>query len=85
MVFGAIVEVVIAKISSSKGFKRYDAGDLSASYCFIFTNEETGTSNLVFIPHPLISGGYTVAQLEEIESMLIYFDVELLPLDPWMM
>ena len=68
-------EVVIARIVG-QGAECREALDNDASLCFSF-NRRSFT-----IPRPLDDGGYTLAQLTEIEAELVLCGLDLLPLDP---
>lgn len=70
--------VVIAKIVSC-GASRETCYDDEFSFWFSI---ETSKGRRYFqVPTPLIDGGYTQYQLETIEAELIFFDIDLLPLD----
>lgn len=68
-------EVVFAKILS-QGCERREALDTDASLFFSLNGRAFA------IPRPLEDGGYTQAQLVEIETELMLCGIDLLPLDP---
>ena len=82
--FAAHVEVVIAKICSCPDCKRQDDLDGNISFCLSYKdpNDNQAKEHFFFIPHPLHADGFTVAQVEEIEGMLMAIGFDLMPLDP---
>lgn len=71
-------QVVIRKICGN-GCKRRTDLDTPASYAFVY--KDASRERLFFIPRELTTGGYTQAQLEEIERALACHGFDLLPLD----
>lgn len=71
-------EHVIARIVS-QGAKRREDSD--AESFLAFSLEINGKTLVFTIPRPLVNGGYTLAQLNQIEIQLAYFGLELLPID----
>ena len=75
MMFIHTVKTVIARIIGQGG-KRRECLDGPVSLCFSFSGK------IFHIPRPLKDGGYTLAQLEEIEVELALCGLDLFPLDP---
>ena len=67
-------EVVFARIIG-QGCQRREDLDNPVSLCFSFNGKS------FTIPRPLEDGGYTLAQLSEIEAELALCGLDLLPLD----
>jgi hypothetical protein len=70
--------LVLAKIQASGARRETELDD---QFSFWFSIELRGRRRYFFIPTPLFGTGYTEYQLETIETELIKFDIDLLPLD----
>ena len=84
MIFAASTDAVIRKICIN-GCKRRAELDQPVSYAFSYVDaaDRTHRERVFFIPHGLGGGGYTQAQLNEIEQTLACHGFDLLPLDYW--
>lgn len=82
MLVCSTMAVVIAKINSQKCRRRKDLDDeFSLFFSLDYRNQEWSFT----IPRPLVGlDGYTATQLENIESQLMRFELEFLPLDSYL-
>lgn len=70
---------ILAKICS-QGCVRRPGLDTAKAYAFSIRNDISQKEHLLFVPHGAVRGSYTVAQVDELEQVLAYYSLELLPL-----